>query len=47
LQTTKRRLQDGEATVQILLVHTKIEMTARYLRVKVEKPRDLAEGTEI
>jgi len=33
--------------VQILLGHTKIESTVRYLRVDVEDAVTLAEGTEI
>jgi hypothetical protein len=33
--------------VQILLVHTKIESTIRYLGVDVEDALVLAEGTEV
>ena len=35
------------AAVQILLGHTKIESTVRYLGVDVEDALTLAEGTEI
>jgi hypothetical protein len=46
-----RRVRDRAlfdlATVQILLGHTKIENTVRYLGVDVEDALTLAEGTEI
>ncbi|MET0241381.1 MAG: hypothetical protein ABW184_15930 [Sphingobium sp.] len=38
---------DNFRTVQILLGHTRIESTVRYLGVDVEDAQTLAEGTEI
>ena len=51
LRRTKAALiykQSGNLrAVQILLGHTKIETTVRYLRVEVEDALALAEGTEV